>query len=91
MGYATGRKKSKNLYWLSVWDGCFNVVVWFKGPNREEVLKLNISDETKELVRQAKQFGVKMNTFPVELLISDKAKLDDVYELIKAKKRLEAN
>ena len=86
-----GAKKSKNIYWLSVWDKYFHVAIWFKGPNRQEVLRSNISDETKKVVAEAKQFGPKMNTFPVELMITKKEQLTDVYELIKCKKRLEAH
>ena len=85
-----GAKKSKNIYWLSVWDKYFNVAIWFKGPNREEVAKLNISEETKNAVLKAKQFGPKMNTFPVEFHLTDPEQLADLYELIKCKKRLEA-
>ena len=84
-------KKSKNIYWLSVWDKCFIVSVWFKGQNREEVLKLNISDQTKKAVMEAKQFGPKMNTFPVDFRLTTPDQLADLYELIKCKKRLEAN
>ena len=85
-----GAKKSKNIYWLSAWDKYFNLGIWFKGPNRAEVLALNLSDETKKIVSEAKQFGPKMNTFPVELVITKPEQLADVYELIKTKKRLEA-
>lgn len=85
-----GAKKEKNLYWLSVWDKCFKVSVWFKGPNRAEVLKLEISDKTKRSVTEAKIMGEKMNTFPVEFEVTTAEQLADIYELIQCKKRLEA-
>ena len=86
-----GAKKAKNIYWLSVWDKRFHVAIWFKGPNRMELLKLDICDKTKKAIIEAKQFGPKMDTFPVEIEITSAEQLPDVYELIKAKKRLEAN
>lgn len=84
-----GAKKEKNIFWLSAWDGYFTVAVWFLGKNREKVLDLKISKETKQKVMNAKIFG-KMNTFPVEFSITDVKQLADVYELIKCKKALEA-
>ena len=84
-----GAKKEKNLYWLSAWDGYFKVAVWFLDKNRGEVLKLNTSEQTKKLIRDAKTLG-KMMTFPVECDITTAGALADVYALIKCKKNLEA-
>lgn len=86
---ARGTKKEKNLYWLSVWDKCFKVSVWFKGQNRAEVLKLDISDKTKKIVSESKIFGFKMNTFPVEFEVTTEKQITDIYNLILCKKRLE--
>lgn len=83
-----GTNKSKNIYWLSAWEGYFKVAVWFLEKNRAELLKAEISEETKRLVRNAKTFG-KMMTFPVELDITSAALLPDLCALIKCKKRLE--
>jgi len=85
-----GANKEKNIYWLSAWDGYFNVAIWFKEINRVEILKANISEETKEFIRSAKMLGQKMKTFPVEFAIDATESLADIYELIKLKKRLEA-
>jgi len=85
-----GANKEKNIYWLSAWDGYFSIAVWFKEMNRMEILKANVSEETKQIIRTAKIFGPKMQTFPVEFNVRTTEQLADVYELIRWKKKLEA-
>ena len=84
-----GTRKEKNLYWLHVFEGYFNVAVWFLEKNRAEILKADIADKTKQIIRDAKTFG-KMATFPVAFEVTDAGPLADIYTLIKCKKRLEA-
>ena len=84
-----GTNKEKTIYWLSVWDGYFKVTVWFLEKNRFEILKADVSEKTKQVIRGAKTLG-KMNTFPVEFDVTDAKPLADICELIKYKKRLEA-
>ena len=83
-----GTKKEKTLYWLHVFEGHFNVVVWFKEKNRTEALNAGISEKTKNLIRDAKTMG-KMPTFPVAFDITTVKPLADVYTLIDCKKRIE--
>ena len=86
-----GTKKSKNIYWLSAWDEYFVVSVWFKEDNRAEVLKADVREETKLLIRKGKMFGPKMRTFPVEFEITSIEPLDDIFTLLKYKIRLETH
>ena len=83
-----GTRKEKNLYWLYVFDGYFSVAVWFKEKNRAEILKADVSEKTKQLIRDAKTMG-KLPTFPVEFDITTSEPLEDIYVLIDCKKRLE--
>ena len=85
-----GANKTKNLYWLSAWDGYFMLAVWFKEDIRAEILKADVSDETKQLIRKGKMFGPKMRTFPVEFKITAPAPLADIYTILRLKKQLEA-
>lgn len=85
-----GTNKEKTLYWLSGWDGYFKVAVWFLDKNRMEVLKADVSEETKKLIRGTANFATKMATFPVEIDVCTPEQLLDIYELIKYKKKLEA-
>jgi hypothetical protein len=83
-----GTKKEKNLYWLHVFDGYFDVAVWFKEKNREEILNADVSEKTKQLIINSETFG-KMPTFPVVIEVTSADALADIYALIDWKKRLE--
>jgi len=86
---ARGTRKEKVLYWLHVYEGYFNVAVWFKEKNRDEVLKSNVSQKTKQMIYDAKtEMG--MPTFPVVFKVTSPEELDDIYTLIDCKKKLEA-
>jgi len=81
-------RKEKNLYWLHVYEGTFSVAVWFKEKNREEALRTDVSEHTKQTVRDAKTMG-DMATFPVVFDITTANQLADIYTIIECKKRLE--
>jgi len=83
-----GTRKEKNLYWLYVYEGHFMVAVWFKEKNRGEILKADVSEKTKELIRRAETMG-KVPTFPVVFDIRTMEPLVDIYTLLDWKKKLE--
>ena len=83
-----GTQKEKTLYWLHVFEGSFDVVVWFKEKNRMEALSANVSEKAQQLIIEAKTAG-KMPTFPVAFDITTTQPLADVFALIECKKRLE--
>jgi len=83
-----GTRKEKVLYWLYVYEGYFNVAVWFKEKNRAEVLKAKVSEKTKQVIRDAKtEMG--LPTFPVVFKVTTEECLSDIYTLINCKKNLE--
>ena len=83
-----GTKKEKTLYWLYVYEGYFDIAIWFKEKNREEILKADISEKTTQLIRNAETMG-KLPTFPVVFGITTAESLADIYTLIGCKKLLE--
>jgi len=83
-----GAKKEKNLYWLHVLDGYFDVAVWFKEKNRMELLAADVSDKAKQLIRETGTFG-KVPTFPVVIEVTSTDALADIFTLIEWKKKLE--
>ena len=83
-----GATKEKNLYWVYFYDGYFSVAVWFKEKNRTEALKAEVSEKTRQLIRDAKTMG-KMPTFPVVFDVSTTEPLMDIYALLDCKKRIE--
>ena len=83
-----GLKKEKVLYWLYVYEGYFNVTVWFKEKNRTEVLKTDVSEKTKQMIRDAKT-EIGLPTFPVLFKVTSTELLTDIYKLIECKERIE--
>jgi len=85
---ARGTNKEKTLYWLYVFDGYFNVAVWFKEKNRMEILNADVSEKTKQLIISAETMG-KLPTFPVMFEVTTTEPLADIYTLLGCKKELE--
>ena len=83
-----GANKEKTLYWLHVFEGCFDVAVWFKEKNRAEAMKADVSETTRQMIQDAKTMG-KVPTFPVVFNVSTTEPLADIYALIECKKMLE--
>ena len=83
-----GTKKEKNLYWLHVFDGYFNMAVWFKEKNRAKILNADVRDKTKQLISDSETYG-KIPTFPIVIEVTSTDTLADIYELINYKKLLE--
>jgi hypothetical protein len=83
-----GTQKEKNLYWLYVYDGYFTVAIWFKEMNREAVAVANVSEKTRELIRNTSTMG-KVPTFPVVIEVTGTESLQDIYTLLDYKRRLE--
>jgi len=83
-----GTQKEKTLYWLHVYEGSFDVAVWFKEKNRMEALRANVSEKTQQIILDAKTMG-KVATFPVIFDVTTTEPLADIYALIECKKRLE--
>lgn len=83
-----GTQKEKTLYWLYVFEGYFDIAVWFKEKNRAELLGADVSEKTKNRIGAAETMG-KLPTFPVIFTITTVEELDEVYALINWKKRLE--
>jgi hypothetical protein len=82
-----GGKREYNTFWLSGWDGFFEISVYFKDTERGEVLALPLEESTRDLIRSAKKMG-KINTFPVTMRVHNQELPDDLLTLIKYKKSL---
>jgi len=81
-------RKEKTLYWLHVFEGCFDVAVWFREKNRAELLAADVSSKIRRLICAAETFG-KVLTFPLVIDVTTEESLADIYALIELKKKLE--
>ena len=83
-----GTKKEKNLYWLHVYEGFFCLAIWFKEKNRDLLIEANVTETTRQLIKNAETAG-KIPTFPVVFTIYESEILKDVAIILEMKKQLE--
>ena len=83
---ARGANKVKPVFWFSIWNGFFKTSFYFPASVQDELLKLPISRETKEIIKNAKPMGKSMRFFPVVLDIKSDGQLSDVYEIAQFRK-----
>lgn len=83
LGKAT--KGKKTIFWLSVWDGYFQVGFHFTEKTRGGVMDLNINDDIKAAFAQAEPAGKLVS---LSLKIDKKRQLSDMIEIIRYKMAL---
>jgi len=81
-----GANKVKPIFWLSVWNGFFRVSFFFGADLQEELSKLPISQNAKELICDAKPMGKTMRFVPVIFDVANEAQLSDLYILSEFRK-----
>ena len=81
-----GTNKVKPIFWLSIWDGFFRIAFFFSASVQAELQGLQISQETIDLIKNAKPMGKTMRFLPVVLDIKSIQQLDDVYNLAQFRK-----
>ncbi|MCA0447917.1 MAG: DUF3788 domain-containing protein [Bacteroidetes bacterium] len=77
--------KKKTICWISVWEGFFNVTVYFHLKNETEVLKLELPENLKSDFRNAKISG-KIKPFTIS--VSDSDPLASIVKIMKLKLEL---
>jgi len=81
-----GANKVKPIFWLSIWSGFFRVSFFFGADLQEELSKLPISQNAKELICDAKPMGKTMRFVPVIFDVANEAQLSDLYILSEFRK-----
>ena len=81
-----GANKVKPMFWLSIWDGFFKVSFFFGFDIQKELLELPISQNAKEIIKNAKPMGKTMRFMPVVFDIANEAQLGDIYILAEFRK-----
>jgi len=77
--------KKKNLFWLSIWEGCFKLTFYFSERHLEDLSLLNLSEKAKEEFEMLKPVG---KLHPMIISVSNKSLIPDILEVIKFKKNL---
>jgi len=76
-----GAKKVKPIFWLSIWEGFFRIAFFFSSGVRAELQDLEISQEAKDIIQNAKPMGKTMRFIPVVIDVKNSRQLSDVYVL----------
>ena len=84
---ARGTSKVKPIFWISIWKGFFRVSFFFLTDDRDKLLLLSISQETRRAIRNAKAIGKTMKYIPIVFDIGNEEQLDDLFELAQMKKQ----
>ena len=79
-------KKTKPIFWLSIWEEFFKVVFFFSTDTRDKILDLPISSETRETVKNTEAMGKTMKFIPVAFEVYDEEQLEDLYIMSQFKK-----
>ena len=77
--------KKKTVFWLSVWDGYFQVSFFFTEKHLEAIAALDITDAVKEDFLRQKPIG---RLLPLIFRISRAEQLDDLLTVVGFKKTL---
>jgi len=81
-----GANKVKPIFWLSIWEGFFRISFFFSTSVKDELQNLPISQETKEIIENAKPMGKTMRFIPVVMDIKTDQQLSDVYAIAQFRK-----
>jgi len=82
-----GTPKETTAFWLSIWEGFFKVTVYVPEKHRFEALSLTLSDDMKEMIKDAKQMG-KLKFFPIVFDLYSNNMFDELFAIIDFRKGL---
>lgn len=83
-----GGKKEMTVFWLSIWDGFFKVSIFVPEKCREDISRLPLTEEVKQMIADAKQMGNQLRYFPLVFEIRSDEMFSVLFELMDFKKRI---
>jgi len=83
-----GAQREKTIFWGSVWEGYFKIVVYIPELNRDELLKLDIDEDLKKSISNIKRMGDTFKTLPIVFDVYSSILFDSLFKLINYKKGL---
>lgn len=83
-----GAQKEKTIFWGSIWEGYFKIVVYIPELNRDELLKLNIDEDLKKSISNIKRMGDTFKTLPIVFDVYSNILFDSFFKIINYKKGL---
>lgn len=81
-----GSNKEMTLFWCSIWEGYFKIVLYIPEDKRNEILNLSIDNELKNVISEIKRMGDKFRTLPIVFDINSDEHFDSMFKIIEYKK-----
>lgn len=83
-----GSEKEMSVFWCSVWNGFFKIVIYIPEDKREDILNLPIDDNLKIKIREIKRMGETFRTLPIVFDVHSNEELESILKIIVYKKGL---
>jgi len=83
-----GSEKEMSVFWCSVWNGFFKIVIYIPEDKREDILNLPIYDNLKIKIREIKRMGETFRTLPIVFDVHSNEELESILKIIVYKKGL---
>lgn len=83
-----GGHKETTLFWLSIWDAFFRVTIYFPATAKDQLLKLELSENERFIILQAKQMGPKLTYLPITIDVHSVDQVACLMTLIAFKKSI---
>lgn len=87
----TGKKgsdKEMSVFWCSIWNGFFKIVIYIPEDKREDILNLLIDDDLKIKINEIKRMGETFRTLPIVFDVHSNEELESMLQIIVYKKGL---
>ena len=83
-----GGQKESTVFWLSIWDGFFKVSIFVQEKYREEISRLPLSEEVKQMIADARQMGNRLRYFPLVFDMRSDEMFGSLFELMDFRKKI---
>lgn len=83
-----GSNKELTLFWCSIWNGFFKIIIYIPEDRRNDVLSLSIDHNLKIFISELKRMGETFKTLPIVFDIKSNDLFDSIFKIIEYKKGL---
>lgn len=82
-----GGQNESTIFWLSIWEGFFNVTIYVPEKARADVLSLPLDSKVKQMIKNSKQMG-KLKYFPLVIDLCSDEMFEAIFSLADFKKSI---
>ncbi len=82
-----GGQNETTVFWLSIWDGLFKVTIYIPEKFREDVLRLPLHEDVRQMAENSRLLGNKIRHFPLSFELRSDELFDSIFSLAEFRKR----